>query len=492
MGTIKGLEGIKYRHVSGNTIKILSTWQKNARFWMSAVLLMVDLISICLAGFLAIGARLITGDTWHFELYAQILFVALFCLGGYALQGLYPGIGLGSVVELCRLTITTSVVILSLAGLTFFTRNPEDYSRLTLGLTWFFSLELVPLGRAITRAVGANLALWGEPVAVIGCGKQGQKLIDTLQKDRKIGLFPVMLLDGCADENDLLGGIPIFPAQEAFDRDLPGLMGVKTALLILSEVPISMEKAIIGNQMGRFRHIILIQNLESISSFGVTPLVLDNVLSLEVRQNLLNMWIQGLKRVMEIGLILISSWFVFPIIGLIAFLIWLDTGNPIFYKQERIGKGGDKIRIWKFRTMVPNADRILEDYLQRYPKVRIEWESTQKIKEDPRITGIGRFLRGLSLDELPQIWNVLKGEMSLVGPRPIMREQISQYGNSFPLYTCVLPGLTGLWQVSGRNNLPFKERVRLDEIYVRNWSIWLDIYILLRTVPVVLHRVGAC
>jgi Undecaprenyl-phosphate galactose phosphotransferase WbaP len=492
VGTLQELEEIRYPYVSGNVQKIQFKWQNFARLWMSAVLLLADLISISLAGFLAIEARLAFGETGHFEVYSQTLLVALLCLAGYALQGLYPGIGLGFVIELKRLTIITSLVIFSLGGLTFFLRNPENYSRLTLGLTWFFSLALVPSGRAIARALGSRLHLWGEPVVVIGYGKQGHRLIDTLQKNRQIGLLPVMALDGSGAENDRVeGGIPVFPAQEAFDRDIPGLIGVKTALLILAEVPISMEKAIVGNQLGRFRHIILIQNLESINSFGITPLIMDNVLCLEVRQNLFNPWIHGLKRVMDIGLILISSWFILPITVLIALLIWLDTGNPIIYKQERIGKGGEKIKIWKFRTMVPNADRNQESYFRQHPELRIEWESTQKIKEDPRVTRIGKLLRRISLDELPQIWNVLKGEMSLVGPRPIVRKEISQYGHSFPLYNCVRPGLTGLWQVSGRNNLPYCERVRLDEIYVRNWSIWLDITILLRTILVVLRCDGA-
>ena len=466
-------------------------WHQYARVWMRAALLLADLISLCLAGFLAIASRLATGGTWHFELYFQLLLVVLVCLGGYALQGLYPGIGLGFANELRRLTITTSLVIFSLGGLTFFIRNPEDYSPLALGLTWIFSLALVPLGRVIARAIGSQFAFWGEPAVVIGYGEQAHKLIETLQKNRRIGIIPVMALDSLGDEIDRTAGIPIYPAQEAFDQDLPGLMGVKTALLVLAEVPVAMEKAIVGNQMGRFQHIILIQNQESINSFGVTPFLLDNILCLEVRQNLFNLWVQGVKRVMDISLILLSSWFVFPIMGLIAFLIWINKGNPIFYSQERIGKGGKKIEIWKFRTMVPNADQIQEHYFQKHPELRIEWESTQKIKDDPRVTRSGRLLRRISLDELPQIWNVLKGEMSLVGPRPILCDQIKQYGFSLPLYTCVRPGMTGLWQVSGRNNLPFSERSHLDEIYVRNWSIWLDITILLRTIPVVLRRDGA-
>jgi lipopolysaccharide/colanic/teichoic acid biosynthesis glycosyltransferase len=141
--------------------------------------------------------------------------------------------------------------------------------------------------------------------------------------------------------------------------------------------------------------------------------------------------------------------------------------------------------------MVSNADQFLQKYLEENPELLEEWETTQKLKEDPRITRMGHFLRRFSIDELPQIWNVLKGDMSLVGPRPIVNEEAARYAESFQFYKKVKPGVTGLWQVSGRNNTTYKERVRLDEYYVRNWSIWLDYYILTQTIRVVLQGDGA-
>jgi lipopolysaccharide/colanic/teichoic acid biosynthesis glycosyltransferase len=141
--------------------------------------------------------------------------------------------------------------------------------------------------------------------------------------------------------------------------------------------------------------------------------------------------------------------------------------------------------------MVQNADQVLEDYFQANPELRQEWRTERKLRYDPRVTRVGHFLRRTSLDELPQLWNVLRGEMSLVGPRPIVGEEIARYADTYKLYTRVLPGLTGLWQVSGRNNISYPERVNLDAYYVRNWSVWLDIYILLRTIWVVLTGDGA-
>jgi Undecaprenyl-phosphate galactose phosphotransferase WbaP len=180
-----------------------------------------------------------------------------------------------------------------------------------------------------------------------------------------------------------------------------------------------------------------------------------------------------------------------PILLLLAMLIKLDSRGPIFYSQTRIGRAGKSFQAIKFRTMAVNADQLLEHYLQRQPELRTLWQQDHKLKKDPRLTRVGRWLRRTSLDELPQLWNVLKGEMSLVGPRPIIAEEISRYGDKYPLYTRVKPGLTGLWQVSGRNNISYAERVNLDAYYVRNWSVWLDAYILLRTPWVVLTAEGA-
>jgi lipopolysaccharide/colanic/teichoic acid biosynthesis glycosyltransferase len=189
--------------------------------------------------------------------------------------------------------------------------------------------------------------------------------------------------------------------------------------------------------------------------------------------------------------------FLFIVIGLIK----LDSPGPVFYSQERISMdrrrkkrlGADtrKIFIYKFRSMYINADQMLTEHLANDQQARQEWNQTQKLRNDPRITPVGRWLRKFSIDEIPQLYNVLKGEMSLVGPRPMMTDQVKSYGKSFEAYSRVRPGLTGFWQVSGRNTTTFQERARFDLYYVHNWSIWLDLYILARTVWVVLSREGA-
>jgi Undecaprenyl-phosphate galactose phosphotransferase WbaP len=187
------------------------------------------------------------------------------------------------------------------------------------------------------------------------------------------------------------------------------------------------------------------------------------------------------------GLLLLLT----PLLLLICIGIKINSQGPIFFNHLRYGRNGKAFRALKFRTMVTNADRILTAYLERHPELKREWQLDHKLKNDPRITRVGRWLRRYSLDELPQLVNILAGHMSLVGPRPIVHSEIARYATSYGLYTRVSPGLTGLWQVSGRNNTSYQERVAFDEYYIRNWSIWMDLYILARTFEAVVHADGA-
>jgi lipopolysaccharide/colanic/teichoic acid biosynthesis glycosyltransferase len=179
------------------------------------------------------------------------------------------------------------------------------------------------------------------------------------------------------------------------------------------------------------------------------------------------------------------------VLGLIAILIKLDSRGAVFYRQPRLGQNGQVFNMLKFRTMYRDADRIFKQALGRDLELKREWDAFQKLKRDPRVTRVGKFLRRFSLDELPQLWNVWKGEMSLVGPRPIMVDQRKLYGESIRLYIHVAPGMTGLWQISGRNETTFSRRAALDMEYIQRWSHWLDIYILFKTIKVVFWQKGA-
>jgi len=193
------------------------------------------------------------------------------------------------------------------------------------------------------------------------------------------------------------------------------------------------------------------------------------------------------KRAIDVVLVLMSAPLVLPLVGLMALLISL-TGRLPFYAQERIGRNSRVFYMWKLRTMVPDADKMLEKYLSENEAARLEWETTQKLKNDPRITKLGALLRRTSLDELPQLWNVLRGQMSIVGPRPMMVEQRSMYEGTG--YFRVRPGITGLWQVSDRNECEFSERAVYDDVYDRTLSIGIDAWIMMKTVGVMMRGTG--
>ncbi len=196
------------------------------------------------------------------------------------------------------------------------------------------------------------------------------------------------------------------------------------------------------------------------------------------------------KRTMDITVSLAALIILSPLILVLAFLIRRD-GGPALFGHTRIGKNSTSFKCLKFRSMIRNSQEVLEHHLAENPEARAEWTADHKLKNDPRITRLGAFLRRSSLDELPQLINVLKGDMSLVGPRPIVWNEVSKYDQHIADYYQVRPGITGLWQISGRNDVSYTKRVELDSHYIRNWSLWHDIAIMIKTVPALLNRSGA-
>lgn len=197
------------------------------------------------------------------------------------------------------------------------------------------------------------------------------------------------------------------------------------------------------------------------------------------------------KRMFDLALVLSFAPFLAPLFAVIAALVKLSSKGPVFFRHGRVGQFGRPFNVWKFRTMHVHSEDVLQEYLRAHPEAEQEWKQSHKLRFDPRITRVGRILRKTSLDELPQLWNVLVGDMSLVGPRPIVKAEIAKYGERFFFYSCAKPGVTGLWQVSGRSRLSYDERTQLDERYVRQWRITFDLIILLRTVRMVFLADGA-
>jgi Undecaprenyl-phosphate galactose phosphotransferase WbaP len=197
------------------------------------------------------------------------------------------------------------------------------------------------------------------------------------------------------------------------------------------------------------------------------------------------------KRAIDITLVLAMVPVLIPILLIVAASVMFSSPGPVFYSHRRIRRNGEFFSMWKFRTMCQNSAEVLEQYLSSHPQARAEWSKSHKLKSDPRITSVGSFLRRYSLDELPQMWNVLTGQMTLVGPRPIVAAEVEKYGDCFGCYCRVKPGLTGLWQVSGRSTLTYDERVALDCEYVEHWSLRRDFVILMKTFMSVVNQDGA-
>jgi undecaprenyl-phosphate galactose phosphotransferase len=225
---------------------------------------------------------------------------------------------------------------------------------------------------------------------------------------------------------------------------------------------------------------------------GVNIEVLGDILTLNIKRNLMKPWNILFKTIYEKILTFILFIIFLPLLLIISLIIKLDSPGPVLYIQKRVGKDNKLFNLLKFRSMYLDNESRIEDYLNSHPAVRTEWEKYRKIRgEDPRITRAGKWLRKFSLDELPQLLNVLGGSMNLVGPRPYLPEEVKDKDPFIKSITRVKPGITGLWQVSGRSHVPFNERLNIDEYYIRNWSLWMDVVILFKSIPVFLSHKGA-
>jgi Undecaprenyl-phosphate galactose phosphotransferase WbaP len=458
---------------------------------MGFALLGSDTLAFSLATGLVFLVRSLLKGAPYTEDPESILLAALGALAAFSLKGLYPGIGISPVSEIRILTLANSAVALAFAALTFFAPSLSHFSRLSLLLFWLFSTTILPILRLATRYGLSRLPIWGEPVILFGNGIRAKFVYKHLRKRRMLGFDPVLFSAQSSEppieiECDYIS-LETLLAQPEFLRRT----GLRTALLTGKSLHEPERTKLLQMQGNVFERLIKIPDEHDLGSLGVSALDLDGIFAFEVHQNLAHRPRRVIKRIVDICLTVLGSILALPVALLIILAIRLTSPGPALYRQTRIGKDGLPFEAWKFRTMVVDADNILAEALRRDPALQAEWQAKHKLQHDPRISPVGKFLRRFSLDELPQLWNILRGEMSLVGPRPIVQEEIPHYGSDFELYKAVQPGLTGLWQVSGRNNTTYEERVRLDVYYVRNWSIWMDIYILIKTIWVVLKQEGA-
>ncbi|WP_432798547.1 undecaprenyl-phosphate galactose phosphotransferase WbaP [Poriferisphaera sp. WC338] len=457
------------------------------------LLFISDIVALSSVFFASVLARDYFNGGYNPSIYWPLLPLVLVFILAYICARLYPGIPLSPANELRNLTITTTLVYFSLAAAIFLFREATTYSRAVIFISWMLSLLSVPFGRALVRMLFAGKHWWGQPAVIIADNLSAQRTVRTLCMRPEIGLKPVAVINVAEDStvtSEDYFGVPVRNSLEHI-RSLSGREKKHIAIVAMSKVNHESTHKLLRKITTNFHSTIMVPQYDALASLWVTSADLGGVLGLQMRHRLLDPGRRSLKRFIELILVTFFSPVIFPVLMMIAIIIRLDSKGEVFYRQERVGKHGQKFWMIKFRTMHHDADQMLEEYLQRHPVYQLEWKETHKLKYDPRITRVGKFLRKTSLDELPQLLNVMFGEMALVGPRPIFEEDMVHYKHEIDLYKQVSPGITGMWQVSGRNLLTYPQRVALDIYYVRNWSVWLDIYLLSRTFLAVVFCRGA-
>lgn len=379
----------------------------------------------------------------------------------------------------------------------FISRSYELFSRAVIITTWFFSLFLFPLSRYLLKTYVLPFVKWKKKAVIIGPASMAGAIAAEIKKNPMLGLEVAFLVGLDSDEAAMRNKELILTAANPDPVNLgqplaPYFSELGTVILCAA----NLEQEILLQMVEAWEKITpdirIVPEFGTLFAAGVKAENLGEILCLSLPRNLTKPWNLALKRVFEVLITFILFLLFFPLILIIALVIKLDSPGSAFFIQKRLGYGARAFNLIKFRSMYIDADLRLEKFFDQHPEKKKEWKEFQKIRgEDPRVTRVGKFLRRYSLDELPQLINVLKGDMSLVGPRPYLPEEKENLGEKVKLITSCRPGVTGLWQVSGRNLLTFRERILLDEYYLRNWSLWLDLVILLQTARAILSGRGA-
>jgi Undecaprenyl-phosphate galactose phosphotransferase WbaP len=470
------------------------------------LLFIVDVSIVALALELAILIRVawlphLSTQTPHeafsFSHYVSRGWIWLLFLVFYPVEGLYTQ-RRSLWNEVGSLTKASGLGTLAVLAAVALEKLSIDVSRITILLTGVILLVLMPVARYWTKLLLGRLNLWRKPILILGAAKTAKLVLHGVNEDPVLGYQVVgMLDDDPSKQNQCLGssfGQPVCvlgPLAMA-----PTLMREGRARDILLAMP----------GLGEIQLVTLLHTLQSLcESIYVVPkmwglpmmnlhidgFLRQQVLMLKVSNNLAKPWNSWIKRTFDLLIGSIFAVFSVPLIGAIALLIKMNSKGPVLHVQERLGYQGRTFRCLKFRSMQVNGDEQLTAYLKANPQLAAEWDRYAKLKtHDPRLTPVGSFLRRWSLDEIPQIFNVLKGDMSLVGPRPYLLREKERIGKDLPTIVAARPGMTGFWQVNGKNHVTIDDRVRLEVWYVRNWSIWLDIIILVKTFRTVFGREG--
>ncbi len=421
-----------------------------------------------------------------------VAFIVPLWLGIFAVMGLYSSANLvGGVREYNLLFRATTTGLVPVAVLDFLVPT-FLVARGWVLVAWGLAFLLVAIGRFAMRRIIYQLrgrGLFLAPAVIVGANQEGRWLAEQLLKSRHSGLKLVGFVDEKVPAGTLLfHNLPALGSVDQMDK-LIRRYGIEEVVLATSAISsrdrmLELFKRYSNSDQVNLR---LSSGLYEIITTGLQVQELGYVPLVNVNKVRLTGFDSVLKLALDYCLTIPGLLAILPLLALLALAIKLDSPGPVIYRRRVMGLNGKQFDAFKFRTMHVNGDRILD----QHPELKAELARTHKLKNDPRVTRVGVFLRKFSLDELPQLLNVLAGEMSLVGPRMIAPQEMAQYNQWGLNLLTVRPGLTGLWQVSGRSDVSYEDRVRLDMYYIRNWTIWLDLQILFQTFPAVIRSRGA-
>lgn len=382
--------------------------------------------------------------------------------------------------------------LLLIVTILFISKKGPEFSRLLIFTMTALSLPLFPLVRLSAKRALYRLGLMKRKVLILGSGETARKALKAIQNEPNLGYEVAGFIDDNPSTKEI-NGIKVHKGLKHIERYARSA-GIHDAIIAKPELSGKELSELINHVQHKVENTLFLPNIAGIAVAGtqIRNFFSDRIIAIEVKNNLSNPLTYFGKRISDYALSILIFPFLLPVLCVIAAIIKYSSEGPVLYGHKRIGKKGKLFKCYKFRTMYKDAEEKLRKLLEKNPELKDEWESNFKLKNDPRITKIGNFLRKTSLDELPQIINVIRGEMSLVGPRPVIQKEITEYYKENAVYYFrVPPGVTGLWQVSGRSDTSYDCRISLDSWYVKNWSLWLDAIIFFKTIAAVLKTKGA-
>jgi len=475
-----------------NNRKLRNALTENRSSVINLLLVALDVVTISAAALLAAAIRYllvpIMGGTVNWPLiFNGLIFFLIFNILLAWLNGLYPGFGLAAVQEMQKVLYVVSLGSVFLGVFLFLQQLGLAYSRLIFIMTWFLSALFMMLGRFALRNRFSHFPWWGIPIIVIGSHERSTAVVEKLLQTRRLGFRPAYTFDPAGGAGQEVLGVKPLESQ----AELGALVrGSKIEHAVLTD-PLGDFDALDYHWLRDvFPNILFILDTAPFGSLWVRTIDMHGTLVIETNYHLLNTRETTIKRIFDMLLTLLLLLVCWPIFIILALLVRLDSKGPILYTQKRLGKDGEEFDSYKFRTMYRDADEKLQELLDSDDEAYREYQKYHKLVKDPRVTRVGKLLRRYSLDEMAQFMNVLKGDMNLIGPRSYLPRELPAMGEAAKVILKVRPGITGWWQVMGRNATSFKERTQLDEYYISNWSIWLDIYIMIKTAWVLIKGEG--